>query len=217
MSVSATPSKLFWTSAGHDTHPSRFARDSDENVATWSPNWNQSGDRPMNNSAKTGNNCRTRVIGIGCTVRRRGAATASFIQLHLCGIRRKTPVRLLQERQSDPRRTGRCIDDTGGRCGCRSYLIRHGRVDTGNAIAEAGRMLIAPHDCYGGTYRLFESLSAKGHFKVAFVDQTDATALQHAFARQPKLILIETPSNPLLRIVDIQAVVASARACGALR
>jgi len=82
-------------------------------------------------------------------------------------------------------------------------------------LLKPGELLIAPHDCYGGTYRLFESLSVKGHFEVAFVDQTDATALQHAFARQPKLVLIETPSNPLLRIVDIQAVVASARACDA--
>ena len=82
-------------------------------------------------------------------------------------------------------------------------------------LLKPGDLLIAPHDCYGGTYRLFESLSAKGHFEVAFVDQTDATALQHAFARQPKLVLIETPSNPLLRIVDIQAVVSSARACNA--
>ena len=82
-------------------------------------------------------------------------------------------------------------------------------------LLKPGELLIAPHDCYGGTYRLFESLSAKGHFDVVFVDQTDAAALQQAFARQPKLVLIETPSNPLLRIVDIQAVVACARACNA--
>jgi len=82
-------------------------------------------------------------------------------------------------------------------------------------LLKPGELLIAPHDCYGGTYRLFESLSAKGHFDVAFVDQTDATARHEVFARQPKLVLIETPSNPLLRIVDIQAVVASAKACNA--
>lgn len=83
-------------------------------------------------------------------------------------------------------------------------------------LLKPGELLIAPHDCYGGTYRLFASLSAKGHFDVAFVDQTDATALNEVFARQPKLVLIETPSNPLLRIVDIQAVVASAKACNAI-
>ncbi|HEX7063080.1 MAG TPA: cystathionine gamma-synthase [Woeseiaceae bacterium] len=83
-------------------------------------------------------------------------------------------------------------------------------------LLEPGDLLVAPHDCYGGTTRLFRHLSAKGHFEVAFVDQTDAAALATACARRPKLILVETPSNPLLRIVDIRAVAAAARACGAL-
>ncbi len=83
-------------------------------------------------------------------------------------------------------------------------------------LLEPGDLLIAPHDCYGGTYRLFEHLAAKGHFKVSFVDQTDRAALLTAFARRPRMILTETPSNPLLRIVDIAAVSAMARAHGAL-
>ncbi len=83
-------------------------------------------------------------------------------------------------------------------------------------LLEAGDLLIAPHDCYGGTTRLLRHLSEKGHFDVAFVDQTDEAALAAACARRPKLILVETPSNPLLRIVDIRAVAAAARACGAL-
>ena len=83
-------------------------------------------------------------------------------------------------------------------------------------LLEPGDLLIAPHDCYGGTYRLFDSLAAKGHFEVAFVDQTDGQAVRAACARRPKLILVETPSNPLLRIVDIEAISAAARSCGAL-
>jgi len=83
-------------------------------------------------------------------------------------------------------------------------------------LLKPGELLIAPHDCYGGTYRLFENLSAKGHFDVLFVDQSDAASLRQAFARKPQLILVETPSNPLLRIVDIEAVVDAARTCGAL-
>ncbi len=83
-------------------------------------------------------------------------------------------------------------------------------------LLEPGDTLIAPHDCYGGTYRLFENLSAKGHFEVLFVDQTDEAALDRAFERKPTLVLTETPSNPLLRIVDIAAVAARTQACGAL-
>lgn len=79
-----------------------------------------------------------------------------------------------------------------------------------------GDHLIAPHDCYGGTYRLLESLAAKNHFEVSFVDQTDIAAVQRACKKSPRLILVETPSNPLLRIVDIAAVSREALACGSL-
>lgn len=83
-------------------------------------------------------------------------------------------------------------------------------------LLEPGDLLIAPHDCYGGTYRLFESLATKGHFEVQFVDQTDEVAIRAACARKPALILVETPSNPLLRIVAIEELAAAAKDCGAL-
>lgn len=83
-------------------------------------------------------------------------------------------------------------------------------------LLEPGDLLVAPHDCYGGTWRLFENLAAKGHFELAFVDQTDEAALREACSRRPRLILVETPSNPLLRIVDVEKVADLARDCGAL-
>lgn len=83
-------------------------------------------------------------------------------------------------------------------------------------LLEPGDLLLAPHDCYGGTYRLFEHLAAKGHFDVQFVDQTNTEALRKAIARKPRLILVETPSNPLLRIVDIEQLATLAKSCGAL-
>lgn len=83
-------------------------------------------------------------------------------------------------------------------------------------LLKPGELLIAPHDCYGGTYRLFESLSQRGHFELVFVNQTDANDLEKAFARNPGLVLIETPSNPVLRIVDIHSVVEGARNCNAI-
>ncbi|MDH5501886.1 MAG: cystathionine gamma-synthase [Gammaproteobacteria bacterium] len=83
-------------------------------------------------------------------------------------------------------------------------------------LLQPGDLLVAPHDCYGGTYRLFEHLAAKGHFEVCFIDQTDPAALDVAFARDPALILVETPSNPLLRIVDIAALSRLAKKHGTL-
>ena len=70
-------------------------------------------------------------------------------------------------------------------------------------LLTADELLIAPHDCYGGTYRLFSNLAKRGVVRVQFVDQTDDRAFAAALALGPKLIWIETPSNPLLRIVDI--------------
>lgn len=79
-----------------------------------------------------------------------------------------------------------------------------------------GDLLVAPHDCYGGSYRLFDSLSKRGAYRVKFVDQGDPVALQAALDEKPKLVLIESPSNPLLRVVDISAICAAARAAGAV-
>ncbi|EJC7008392.1 O-succinylhomoserine (thiol)-lyase [Vibrio parahaemolyticus] len=77
-------------------------------------------------------------------------------------------------------------------------------------------LIVAPHDCYGGTYRLFNTRASKGDFKVQFVDQWDEQALEAALAKKPKLILLETPSNPLVRVVDIAAVCKKAKQVGAL-
>lgn len=79
-----------------------------------------------------------------------------------------------------------------------------------------GDLLVAPHDCYGGSYRLFDSQSKRGIYRVKFVDQGDAQALQAALAEKPKLVLVESPSNPLLRVVDIAAICEAARAVGAV-
>ena len=76
--------------------------------------------------------------------------------------------------------------------------------------------VVAPFDCYGGTYRLLAALHAQGNLVVDFVDQGDAAALAAALAKGAHLVWIETPSNPLLRVVDIRAIADAARAAGAL-
>ncbi|WP_394550185.1 cystathionine gamma-synthase [Pantoea sp. SGAir0180] len=79
-----------------------------------------------------------------------------------------------------------------------------------------GDLLVAPHDCYGGSYRLFDSLSKRGAYRVKFVDQGDSAALQAALDEKPQLVLVESPSNPLLRVVDIAAICDAARKVGAV-
>jgi cystathionine gamma-synthase len=79
-----------------------------------------------------------------------------------------------------------------------------------------GDTIIAPHDCYGGTYRLFEQQSRKGLFNVIFVDQTNIEAVRNACTCGPKIVLVETPSNPLLRIVDIAKIAGITKSVGSL-
>ena len=102
--------------------------------------------------------------------------------------------------------------------GARAVVVSSGMaaLDLALSSLRPGDLLVAPHDCYGGTHRLLSLRAARGHYAVAFVDQTDPAALEAAFARKPKVVLIETPSNPLMRVVDIRRVTGLARAAGAL-
>lgn len=77
-------------------------------------------------------------------------------------------------------------------------------------------LVIAPHDCYGGTYRLLAARRAKLQFEVAFIDQNSDAAWAGALDSRPALVLIETPSNPMMRIVDIAAVSDRAKSAGAM-
>jgi cystathionine gamma-synthase len=83
-------------------------------------------------------------------------------------------------------------------------------------LCRAGELVLAPRDCYGGTYRLFSALARHGHLRVEFVDPTDLEAFALALAHKPRLVWLETPSNPLLRITDLERACALASAAGAL-
>jgi cystathionine gamma-synthase len=83
-------------------------------------------------------------------------------------------------------------------------------------LLPAGALVVAPHDCYGGTYRLIAGMEAEGRLRSRFVDMTDDDAFAAAIAEGPALVWIETPSNPLLRITDIARCAALAKAAGAL-
>lgn len=83
-------------------------------------------------------------------------------------------------------------------------------------LLEPGDGLIVPHDCYGGSYRLFKAWAGKRCFDLKVVDQGDPVALDAALAAKPRLVWIETPSNPLLRITNLREVIDRAHAAGAL-
>ncbi|MET4685070.1 cystathionine gamma-synthase [Brevundimonas faecalis] len=102
-----------------------------------------------------------------------------------------------------------------GGAGCVVTATGMAAVDLPLSLLNPGELLIAPHDCYGGTHRLLTARAKKGHFRVAFIDQNDGEALDAALADGARLVLVETPSNPLLRVVDVADVCRRAHAVGA--
>jgi cystathionine gamma-lyase len=84
-------------------------------------------------------------------------------------------------------------------------------------LLDAGSHIIAMNDLYGGSYRLLENVRKRsaGH-SVSFVDLSDAAALEAAIRPQTRLIWVETPTNPLLKLVDLEAVARVARSRGIL-
>jgi cystathionine gamma-synthase len=83
-------------------------------------------------------------------------------------------------------------------------------------LIPAGARIIAPHDCYGGTYRLFDAWHRRGERKVEFINFGDDAAVRAALSKPADLLWIETPSNPLLRITDIEKFASLGHASGAL-
>jgi cystathionine gamma-synthase len=75
-------------------------------------------------------------------------------------------------------------------------------------VAKAGDHVVLPNDLYGGTYRLVDKVLAPWGLRYTLVDQTDLDALAVAVQDDTKLVWVETPTNPLLNVVDIGGVVA---------
>jgi len=77
-------------------------------------------------------------------------------------------------------------------------------------------LIFAPYDCYGRSYWLLRALAEKKHFKLKFIDCYNDAALDTAFSEHtPNMVLIESPSNPVMRIADIKSIAARANQCGA--
>lgn len=77
-------------------------------------------------------------------------------------------------------------------------------------------LLVISHDCYGGSYRLFTHLAERQLFKLLIIDQNDEKALDRALTKHPKMIWVETPSNPLLSLYDIRLICQKAHRVNSL-
>jgi cystathionine gamma-synthase len=95
-----------------------------------------------------------------------------------------------------------------GSCFASGMAATHGLI---TAACSAGDHVVLPNDLYGGTYRLLDKVLTRFGLRYDMVDQTDLDALERVVTPATKLIWVETPTNPLLNVVDIEAVVARRR------
>lgn len=99
-----------------------------------------------------------------------------------------------------------------GRC----YSSGLGAIDAIIKMLNPGDEIVSTNDLYGGTYRLFRRVFEKYGLKFSFVDMRDLNATASAISTKTKLVWIETPTNPMMNIVDIAAIVKIAKKAGAL-
>ena len=111
----------------------------------------------------------------------------------------------------------RCVAALEG--GSDGYAFASGMAATSTVLEllDSGSHVIAMDDLYGGTYRLFERVRRRSAgLDFSFVDLTDASAFEAAIRPETKMVWIETPTNPMLKIVDIEAVASIARKRGVI-
>ena len=106
----------------------------------------------------------------------------------------------------------RCVADLEG--GLQGYAFASGlaAMSTVLELLDAGAHIIASDDLYGGSFRLFERVRKRSMgLQVSFIDMSDANAVRAALRPETKLVWVETPSNPLLKLIDLAAVAKIAR------
>lgn len=99
--------------------------------------------------------------------------------------------------------------------GTKGYAFGSGMAATSTILEllDSGDHVVAMDDLYGGSFRLFDKVRGRSAgLAFSYVDLTDMQALHAAFTPKTRMVWIETPSNPMLKLVDIKAVVAAARA-----
>ncbi|MGH8143545.1 MAG: cystathionine gamma-synthase [Steroidobacteraceae bacterium] len=111
---------------------------------------------------------------------------------------------------------GAALADLEGGAGAVITASGMAAVSLCTQVLPARARVVVPHDCYGGSYRLFHALNRRGDLEVDFVNFGDDAALRTALSRPAAMLWVETPSNPLLRLTDIAAVAVLGKAAGAL-
>ena len=111
----------------------------------------------------------------------------------------------------------RCIANLES--GTRGWAFASGLAAMATALEtlDSGSHVVVSDDLYGGTFRLFERVRRRSaNLDFTFIDMTDATKIESAMRPNTRMVWVETPSNPLLKLIDLEAVAKIARAHNAI-
>jgi len=106
----------------------------------------------------------------------------------------------------------KCVADLES--GTRGFAFASGlaAMSTALDLLESGSHIVVSDDLYGGTFRLFEKVRrGSANLDFTYVDLTDASRFESAIKENTRMVWIETPSNPLLKIIDLEAIAKIAR------
>ncbi|HXH81638.1 MAG TPA: PLP-dependent transferase, partial [Candidatus Tectomicrobia bacterium] len=122
----------------------------------------------------------------------------------------------LYSRNSNPNRDAleACLADLEGGAAAAAFGSASAATAAVFLALGPGDHVVAPLDAYYGTGRLLRDLFARWGLEATFVDMTDLAAVRSALRPTTRVVWVETPSNPLWRVTDIQAVAAIAREAG---
>src|SRR5688500_11093064 len=99
----------------------------------------------------------------------------------------------------------------GGQAGF-AFASGMAAIGTVLELLDAGSHVVAMHDLYGGSYRILERVRKRSaNMQASFVDLTDSATLEKALRPNTRMVWVETPTNPLLKVVDLEAIAALAR------
>ena len=111
---------------------------------------------------------------------------------------------------------GQALADVEGGVGSVVTASGMAAVAVATQLLRSGDVLVAPHDCYGGCHRLFTAASRRVGFEVVFLDQRSEASFESVRRLRPRMIWLESPSNPLLRVTDLRRWAELAREVGAV-
>src|SRR5688572_15416631 len=110
-----------------------------------------------------------------------------------------------------------CLADIEGGAAAFSFASGMAASSTVIELLESGSHIVSTHDLYGGSYRLFEKVrSRSANLSATFIDLADLKALEAAIRPNTRLIWVETPTNPMLKLADLTAIAQIAKRRGLL-